>query len=268
MARGQLRGGSTRPTAFDDRCLDDEKRQVTSMPDRTVLVVGGTRGIGAAIATRFARDGAQVTAAGLSADEAPVDDTGRVGVVDLDVRDGVALERLVGGFTSRSRGLDVLVNAAGVLRRSDEFDPQVFREVLEINLTAALRACVAAHPGLLRRQGCIVNIASVLTFRGGPLVPAYTASKGGMAALTRSLAVAWGPAGVRVNAIAPGWIRTDLTAALQHDEERSADIVSRTPLGRWGRTDDVTGAALFLAGPDSAFITGVTLPVDGGYLAT
>ncbi len=236
-----------------------------SLPGRRVLVVGGTSGIGAAVAARFARDGASVTTAGLPVQSETIGQTGTE-VVDLDVRDGDALERLVG--TVSADGLDVLVNAAGVLRRSDEFDPQVFREVVEINLTAAMRACVTAHPGLTRRRGCVVNVASVLTFRGGPLVPAYTASKGGLAALTRSLAVAWGPEGVRVNAIAPGWIRTDLTAALQSDEDRSADIVARTPLGRWGRTDDVTGAALFLAGPDAAFITGVTLPVDGGYLAT
>jgi NAD(P)-dependent dehydrogenase (short-subunit alcohol dehydrogenase family) len=237
------------------------------MSDRTVLVVGGTSGIGAAIAERFARDGDTVTAAGLGAGEAPVGLRGRAEVVDLDVRDGAALERLVDTISAPA-GLDVLVNAAGVLRRSDEFDPGVFREVLEINLTAAMRASVAAQAGLARRGGCIVNMASVLTFRGGPLVPAYSASKGGIAALTRSLAVAWGPAGVRVNAIAPGWIRTDLTAAVQDDEARSADIVARTPLGRWGRTDDVTGAVVFLAGPDAAFVTGVTLPVDGGYLAT
>jgi len=238
---------------------------VTTLADRTALVIGGTSGIGAAIAARFAGEGAVVTAAGLRASQAATRESG-VDVVELDVRNGDALERLIARVSSQ--GLDVLVNAAGVLRRSDEFDPQVFREVVEINLTAAMRACVAAHPGLVRSRGCVVNVASVLTFRGGPLVPAYTASKGGLSALTRALAVAWGPDGVRVNAVAPGWIRTDLTTALQCDDERSADIVSRTPLGRWGRTEDVTGAALFLAGADAAFVTGVTLPVDGGYLAT
>jgi NAD(P)-dependent dehydrogenase (short-subunit alcohol dehydrogenase family) len=230
----------------------------------SVLVVGGTSGIGAAIAARFARDGAQVTAAGRNAEQAPPELAEAGTVVECDVRDGARLERLVADIDD----LDVLVNAAGVIRRGAEFEPDVFRDVLEINLTAAMRACVSAHPVLAERSGCVINIASVLSYFGGPLVPGYTASKGGIAALTRSLAVAWAPDGVRVNAIAPGWIRTNLTGALQADPDRSAAILSRTPMRRWGTPDDVSGVAAFLAGPDAAFVTGVTLPVDGGYLAT
>lgn len=229
---------------------------------RRVVVTGGTSGIGAAVAARFAADGAAVTALGLRADvlEAPP----RVEAQELDVLDGTALEDALG----RLDRLDVLVNAAGVIRRGDEFGTDVFREVLEINLTAAMRACTAARPALAAGHGAVVNVASVLTFRGGPLVPGYSASKGGIAALTRSLAVAWAPDEIRVNAVAPGWIRTDLTAALQQDERRSADILDRTPMARWGTPEDVAGVVAFLAGPDAAFVTGVTLPVDGGYLVT
>ena len=231
---------------------------------RHVLVLGGTSGIGAAIGARFANAGASVTVAGRDADRAPAEVADAAEVTDLDVRDGDALERLV----DRLADLDVLVNAAGVIRRGDEFEPDVFRDVVEINLTAAMRASVRARPALARRGGCVINIASVLTYLGGPLVPAYTASKGGIAALTRSLAVAWAGDGIRVNAIAPGWIRTALTGALQADADRSAELMARTPMRRWGTPADVTGAALFLASTDAAFITGVTLPVDGGYLAT
>lgn len=227
-------------------------------------MIGATSGIGAAIAARFADTGATVTAAGLDAVAAPAELAAQAQLVELDVRTGDQLERLVAGFD----GIDVLINAAGVIRRAAEFEPDVFREVLEINLTATMRACVAAHAALVARAGCVVNIASVLTYFGGPLVPGYTASKGGVAALTRSLAVAWAGANVRVNAIAPGWIRTELTGALQADPARSAQILARTPMGRWGTPADVTGAALFLAGADAGFITGVTLPVDGGYLVS
>ena len=139
--------------------------------------------------------------------------------------------------------------------------------VLEVNLTGAMRACVAARNLLRQSSGCIVNIASMLSFFGGPRVPAYSASKGAIAQLTRSLAVAYAPDGIRVNAVAPGWIRTDLTSALQDDTEASTRIIDRTPLGRWGLPSDVVGTVAFLASPAAAFITGTVIPVDGGYHA-
>jgi NAD(P)-dependent dehydrogenase (short-subunit alcohol dehydrogenase family) len=233
------------------------------MSSRRVVVIGATSGIGAAIAGRFADDGATVVAAGLAASAAPAALVSRARVVELDVRD----EGSVTGLFAEVGDVDVLVNAAGVIRRGAEFDPAVFAEVIAINLTATMRSCVAAKAGLSRRNGCIVNVASMLSFLGGPLAPAYTASKGGIAALTRSLAVAWAPDGIRVNAVAPGWIATELTSALRADAVQAQRILDRTPMARWGDPADITGPVAFLAGPDAAFVTGVVLPVDGGYLA-
>jgi NAD(P)-dependent dehydrogenase (short-subunit alcohol dehydrogenase family) len=126
--------------------------------------------------------------------------------------------------------------------------------------------CAAARAGLKARQGCIVNTASMLSFFGSGLTPGYSASKGGVAQLTKSLAIAYAADGIRVNAVAPGWIATPLTQALQDDPARSAQIVGRTPMGRWGQPEDVADPVLFLASPAARFITGVVLPVDGGYL--
>ena len=231
-----------------------------------VLVVGGSSGIGAGIASAFHARGAVVTATAASAaevDAAGADATlAGVTLCDLDVRSDASVRTLLGGFAR----LHVLVNCAGVIRRGDEHDPQVFAEVVDINLNGSMRCCAAARGLLKHTRGCIVNTASMLSFFGGGLVPAYSASKGGIAQLTKSLAIAYAADGVRVNAIAPGWIATRLTGALQADAERSAAIVARTPLARWGTSADVAGAALFLASPWAAFVTGVVLPVDGGYL--
>jgi NAD(P)-dependent dehydrogenase (short-subunit alcohol dehydrogenase family) len=245
----------------------DESRRVAAdgpFQGRGVVVVGGTSGIGAAVAERFAALGARVTVAGLDSAEAPRSLAAMARVVELDVTRGDDLERFLGGLDD----LRVLVNAAGVIHRNDEYRPEVFARVLEVNLTGTMRACVSARPLLRRAGGCVVNVASVLSFRGGPAVPAYSASKGGVLQLTKALAVAWAPEGVRVNAVAPGWIRTGLTAELHQDPDATRRVVERTPMGRWGEPADVAGAVAFLSGPDARFVTGVVLPVDGGYLAT
>ena len=176
--------------------------------------------------------------------------------------DAASIDRLAGGLDR----LDILVNAAGIIRRSAEYDLETFAQVVDVNLTGTMRLCSACRPLLAERGGSIVNVASMLSFFGAGLAPAYSASKGGIAQLTKSLAIAWAAEGIRVNAIAPGWIATPLTQALQDDPARSEAILSRTPMKRWGTPGDLAGSVIFLCSPAAAFVTGVVLPVDGGYL--
>ncbi len=240
---------------------------MTSKP-RHVLVTGASSGIGAGIAQAFAAEGARVTATGATAAEVDAararPDMQGIELAVLDVRDDAAVRALV-----LAQGeLDVVVNCAGIIRRGAEHEPEAFAQVIDINLTGTMRVCAAARAGLKARSGCIVNTASMLSFFGGGLVPGYSASKGGVAQLTKSLAIAYAADGIRVNAVAPGWIATPLTQALQDDPARSAPILARTPMGRWGTPADVAGPVLFLASAAARFVTGVVLPVDGGYLIT
>lgn len=227
-----------------------------------VLVVGGTSGIGLAIAKAFLAEGADVTVSGATAAEAAAASGHGVRSIVLDVRDGEGVASAIRALPE----LDHMVYCAGVIRRGAEHDPQVFAEVLEINLTGAMRVAAAVRPLLAAQGGTILMMASMLSFFGGGLVPGYSASKGGIVQLTKSLAIAYAAERVRVNAIAPGWIATDLTKALRADAKRNAAILARTPLGRWGSAEDLAGAALFLASPMASFVTGAVLAVDGGYL--
>ena len=233
---------------------------------RFALISGGTSGIGAAIGDTLAALGARVTVTGATQAEADAVSQ-REGfrperAIALDVRDEQAIAACVGQLPR----LDILVNCAGVIRRGAEHDPNVFAEVIDVNLTGTMRLCTAARPLLAKAAGCIINTASIYSFFGGPHAPGYTASKGGVAQLTKALAVAYAKDKIRVNAIAPGWIATPLTDVVRTDAQRSAAILARTPLGRWGDPADLAGVVAFLCSPAAGFVTGVILPVDGGYL--
>ena len=231
---------------------------------KQVLITGGARGIGWGIAQAMLGAGYGVTVTGLTAEEvAAVPQLANLKALTLDVTS----DRDVAGLVGSLARLDALVNCAGIiLREGKEFTVQGFQKVIDVNLTGTMRMCMAAKPLLEKQAGSIVNTASLWSFFGGPLTPAYTASKGGVAQLTKALAVAWAPA-IRVNAIAPGWIETDLTKAAQTDQARSDAIIARTPFGRWGKPEDIGGAVVFLCSDAAGFITGTVLPVDGGYIA-
>ena len=231
-----------------------------SVAGARALISGGASGIGAAVAQALTEAGCHVIAADLPGAPLPTDR--RIETAEVDVTDKASVRALAAGLDR----LDILVNAAGIIRRGAEYEPDVFARVLDVNLVGVMRLCTACRPLLAQQGGSIVNIASMLSFFGGGLVPGYSASKGGVAQLTKSLAIGWAGEDIRVNAVAPGWIATPLTQALQDDPDRSAAILARTPLGRWGQPEDVTGAVIFFCSPAAAFITGVILPVDGGYL--
>lgn len=231
---------------------------------KQALITGGARGIGFGIAEAMLAAGYAVTVTGLTAEEvAGMPKRANLTAVKLDVTSDAEVAAAIGRF----KQLDALVNCAGIiLRDGQEFTVEGFQKVIDVNLTGTMRLCLAAHPLLKQSGGSIVNTASVWSFFGGGLVPAYTASKGGVAQLTKALAVAWAPT-IRVNAIAPGWVETALTEGARADAARSKAIIDRTPQGRWGKPEDIGGAVVFLCSEAAGFITGTVLPVDGGYTA-
>jgi NAD(P)-dependent dehydrogenase (short-subunit alcohol dehydrogenase family) len=235
---------------------------------KRVLVSGGTSGIGLGLAKAFARLGAEVIATGASQarlEAARADaEAASIRFAPLDVRDRQAIEAFVGALPS----LDALVNAAGVAKPGREYQEADFLDVMDVNLNSVMRLSMAAFPLLAKSRGAIVNVASMLSYVVDDAVPAYSASKTGVLGLTRTLAHKFGPHGVRVNAIAPGYHKTDMTKALWSDPEPAQKIAAKAALKRWGVVEDLIGATVFLCSPAALFVTATTLPVDGGYVVS
>jgi NAD(P)-dependent dehydrogenase (short-subunit alcohol dehydrogenase family) len=228
--------------------------------ESAVIVVGGSRGgIGAAIAAGFVAAGASVRVTGI--EPAPVVPIEGAAYAQLDVQDKAAVARLAEA-TAR---LDVLVNCAAITSRGEEMAPDFFEKVVDINLHGTFRVAAAFHPQLKASGGRVINISSMYASFGSPRNPAYGASKAAVTQLTKSLAIAWAADGIRVNAVAPGFIVTEQSARSRQDPQHVANVAARTPMGRWGEPADIAGPVLFLASPGAAFVTGACLAVDGGY---
>jgi 2-dehydro-3-deoxy-D-gluconate 5-dehydrogenase len=245
-----------------------------SLEGRTALVTGARTGLGRAVASGLAGAGADVVLLGHGGDFGPVQEEiqqhGRVShvvKVDLSAPQEVAAQA---ADILRAHRIDILVNNAGIIRRSDAHEHSFddWRAVMSVNLDSIFELTkTIAGPMLQRGAGKIINIASLLSFQGGIRVAAYTASKHAVAGLTKTLSNEWASSNVQVNAIAPGYFATDNTEALRADEQRNSEILGRIPVGRWGAPEDLAGAAVFLAGSASDYVTGHVLAVDGGWLA-
>ena len=242
---------------------------------KNALVTGSSRGLGSAIAIALAQAGANVGCHGRSANGTATSEKIRqLGCKSFylagDISDLQVHPALVDKTIAEFGSIDILVNNAGTIQRAPavEYLQSAWDELIATNLTAVFRLTQLAGKDMLKRgtRGKIVNIASLLSFQGGMLVPAYAAAKGGVAQLTKAFANEWAAKGINVNAIAPGYMATDNTAALRKDLDRSHKILERIPAGRWGEANDIAGAAVFLCSPASDYVHGHILPVDGGWL--
>ena len=241
---------------------------------KVALVTGARTGLGQGMAIALARAGADIAALGSS----PMPETAeairqtgrRFHALEVDLSQKFDVKGVVASVVSELGGIDILVNNAGIIRRADLLDhsEEDWDAVLDVNLKSAflLSQAAARHMVETKRPGRIINVASMLSYQGGIRVPAYTASKHGIAGLTKAMANELAPHGITVNAIAPGYMATDNTEALRNDQNRNAQISARIPMGRWGAPDDLATSVLFLASPASSYVTGITVPVDGGWL--
>lgn len=246
-----------------------------SLKDKVALVTGANTGIGQGLAIGLAAAGADVAAVGRTAPEetkAEVEKLGRrFAFIEADLSSAKGVEVIVTAAEAALGPVDILVNNAGTIKRNDalEFTEEEWDSVMDVNLKTLffLSQAVARKMVGAGRKGKIINIASMLSFQGGIRVASYTASKSGVAGLTKLLANEWALKNINVNAIAPGYIATNNTAALRADEKRNAEILGRIPAGRWGEPGDLAGAVVFLASAASDYVHGTTLAVDGGWLA-
>ena len=227
----------------------------------TAIVTGGGTGLGHAVAARLTGDGYKVLALGLDR--------------EVGLPDGVTFRRFdvtddgaVAALAEELGAVDALVNAAGIiLHDNSEFNSEGFRKVMDINLGGTQRITYALKPALVKRKGAVVNFASLWSTFGSARNPAYSASKGAVLQLTKALAVAWAPEGIRVNAVAPGWMVTRMTASARSLPERLDAIAPRIPMGRWGQPEEIADVVAFLVSQQSRYVTGTMIPVDGGYSA-
>ncbi len=241
---------------------------------RVALVTGASAGLGQAIAIALAEAGAEVACHGNSrSPEATCEAVAKAGRTSLavvgDLSETETPRKMIEATIDKFGRLDILINNAGTIRRAPavDYSEEDWATVIQVNLSAVFRLSqLAGRQMISQGQGKIVNIASLLSFQGGITVPAYAASKGGVAQLTKALSNEWAGKGINVNAIAPGYMRTDNTKALQQDETRNRQILERIPAGRWGEPGDLAGAAIFLASPASDYVNGEVLVVDGGWM--
>jgi 2-deoxy-D-gluconate 3-dehydrogenase len=248
--------------------------QAFSLEGRVALVTGATTGLGAGMAVGLAAAGADIVAIGPGdpdeTAEAVRSHGRRLHPIEATLGKGADYGAIVAGAVKALGRADILVNNAGIIRRADatEFTEQDWDEVMDVNLKACffMSQALARHVLAAGHRGKIINVASMLSFQGGIRVASYTASKSGVAGLTRLLANEWAAKGINVNAIAPGYFATANTAQLRADEGRSREILARIPAGRWGEPSDLAGAAVFLASPASDYMHGAIVPVDGGWL--
>jgi 2-deoxy-D-gluconate 3-dehydrogenase len=247
-----------------------------SLAGKTAVVTGSTRGIGRGIALALAEAGADIVGISKSLNRdspigAEVRARGRrFSGHACDIGDRSAIYTTIEKIVSETPRVDILVNAAGIILRQPaaEHPDQAWDQTIEVNLNSQFIFAREFGKRMIEAgSGKIIFIASLLTFQGGITVPGYAASKGAIGQLAKALSNEWAPKNVQVNGIAPGYIRTDNTQALQNDKERNASILARIPSGRWGTPDDIAGAAVFLASPASDYVTGIILTVDGGWMA-